>query len=131
MNRFFFQLIILTLFATFSICAFAKVPDCTNPDAWPAGMAFTHLKNAGIVDNDVVDFKKTQVKRLASEKIGENLFRQVHFVCFFKRSGEQIQVITVNEVSSEECSMSGVDVYLVSEKIGDYSAQLITVLRKN
>lgn len=104
-----------------SACAVAKDPDCTSPDAWPAGMAFTHLKNDGLVDNEILDFKKTQVVRLASEKIGKDLYRQVHRVRFVKKSNEQITVITVNEVSSQECSMSKVDLYVVTKRLGDYS----------
>jgi hypothetical protein len=104
-----------------SACAGAKDPDCSSPDAWPAGMAFTHLKNDGLVDNETIDFKETQVVRLASEKIGKDLYRQVHLVRFVKKSNEQITVITVNEASSQECSMSKVDVYVVSKLLGKYS----------
>jgi hypothetical protein len=114
-------LAILWVFALASSAALAKPPDCTSPEAWPAGMAFTHLKNAGVVTNDALDFKKTTVTRLASEKIGKDLYRQVHLIRFFKISGESIQAIAVNEVSNQECSMSNVDVYLVSSRLGDYS----------
>ncbi len=101
----------------------AKTPDCAKADAWPAGMAFTHLKNAGELDNSVLDFSKIKVTRLASEKIGKDLYRQVHLVKFVKHSGEDLLAMTVNEVSSQECSMSKVDVYLVSKQLGDYSAK--------
>lgn len=100
----------------------AKNPDCSHPDSWPGSMAFATLKNAGLVDNDTVDFKKTQVVYLASEKIGKDLYRQVHLVSFVKTSGEKVEAITVNEASHQECSMSGVDVYVVSKRLGDYSA---------
>ena len=107
---------------TASTTVFAKTPDCTKPDAWPAGVAFTHLKNAGALDNSGLDFSKTKVTGLASEKIGKDLYRQVHLVQFVKRSGEDVLAMTVNEASSQECSMSNVDVYLVSKQLGDYSA---------
>jgi hypothetical protein len=103
------------------LLALAKDPDCTHRDAWPSGMAFTHLKNAGLIDSDLLDVSKTTMVRLASEKIGKNLYRQVHRVRFFKKSGESITAITVNEASTQECSMSNVDVYLVSKQLGDYS----------
>lgn len=112
---------ILVILAMFSTWLYAKAPDCTNPDSWPAGMAFAQLKNAGVLDHDVIDIKKTEVKRIASERIGKNLYRQVHLVHFIKTASERITAITVNEVSSEECSMSGVDVYLVSKPLGDYT----------
>lgn len=81
-------------------------------------MAFVHLKNAGLVSSDSVDVKKTATIRLASEKIGKDLYRQIHYVVFTQKNGKKIKVITTNNASSEECSMSGVDVYVVSRKIG-------------
>ena len=116
-----YRLTISAALVALSTFAHAKTPDCTHPDAWPAGMAFTHLKNAGVVDNDVLDFKKTKVIRLASERVEKDLYRQVHLVRFFKTSGEQVLAITINEVSNQECSMSNVDVYLVSKQLGDFS----------
>ena len=103
--------------------AIAKTPDCTQPDAWPGGMAFTRLKNAGVLNNDSLDFTKTKVTRLASEKIGKDLYRQVHMVRFVKKSGERVDAITVNEVSEQECSMSDVDVYLVAQHLGGASSE--------
>ena len=100
--------------------AYGKSPDCTHPDAWPAGMAFAQLKNAGVLDSDTLDFTKTKVTRLASEKIGKTLYRQVHLVRFVKKSGEATEAITVNDVSHQECSMSDVDVYVVSKRPGNY-----------
>jgi len=82
-------------------------------------MAFVHLKNAGITNNDDLDFNKTKTVRLASEKIGKDLYRQIHLVTCTKKSGETIQVITNNDASNEECSMSGVEVYLVSTHLGE------------
>ncbi len=82
-------------------------------------MAFVYLKNAGITNNEELDFDKTKTVRLASEKIGKDLYRQIHLVTFTKKSGQQIQVITNNDASSEECSMSGVEAYLVSQHLGE------------
>lgn len=101
--------------------ALAVSPDCTDADARPAGMAFAHLKNAALVDNDNLDFSKTAVVRLASEEIGKNLYRQIHRVTFVKRSGEHVVAITVNEASNPDCSASAVDVYVVAKRLGDYS----------
>jgi hypothetical protein len=114
-----------TLFCTalmlsfISATAFAKDPDCTHREAWPSGMAFTQLGNAGLVKPGEVDAAKTVVTRLASEKLRKNRYRQVHWVKFTKLSGEELSAITVNEVSHHECSESGVDVYLISKRYGD------------
>jgi len=55
---------------------------------------------------------------LASEQIGRNLYRQVHRAIFTEKSGKTIEIITVNSASSEECSMSDVDVFVVSQHLG-------------
>ena len=81
-------------------------------------MAFVHLKNAGLTNNEKLDFTKTKTVRLASEKIGKDLYRQVHFVVFTERAGTTIEVITSNEASNEECSMSGVEVFVISRRLG-------------
>ena len=100
----------------FSSVSFAdQSPDCTGPEQWPASMAFVKLKNAGITDNNKLDFSKTKTIRLASEKLKDNLYRQVHLITFVEKSGKTINAITVNEASNEECSMSGVDVYVVGK----------------
>ena len=82
-------------------------------------MAIGYLKDAGITNNDELNIEKTKTVRLASDKIGKDLYRQIHLVTFTKKSGETIQVITSNDASNEECSMSGVEVYLVSKRLGE------------
>jgi hypothetical protein len=49
-------------------------PDCSGVDRWPVKMAFSHLKNAGITDNDRLDWAKTRIVRIASQKIGKDAF---------------------------------------------------------
>ena len=95
-----------------------KHPDCSGVERWAASMAYVHLKNDGLISPDTVDFEKTTSVRIASQQIGKNLFHQVHLVTFTRKSGETIQVITVNDASSEECSMSGVEVFVVSKRLG-------------
>lgn len=112
-------LVALVALAVVPCATMAKDPDCTGGDRYPVAMAFVHLKNAGLTDNDKVDFTKTTVKRLASEKIGKDLYRQVHLVRFTEVSGGTLEVITVNDASSVECSMSGVEAYVVARKLGE------------
>ena len=101
------------------LLAFTKDPDCAGVDRWPTNMAFVHLKNAGLTDNNRLDFTKTKTIRLASEKIGKDLYRQIYYIIFTEKSGNTIAVITINEASNEECSMSGVDVFVVSQHLGN------------
>jgi hypothetical protein len=98
--------------------AAAGHPDCSSVDAWATIMAFVHLRNAGITDNAKVDFTKTRTIRLASQKIGDDLYRQIHRIRFTEVSGHVIEVITRNDASSVECSMSGVDVFVISRHLG-------------
>lgn len=97
---------------------YAKDPDCTGVERWATSMAFVHLKNAGLATNDELDLTKTKTVRLASERVGEDLYRQVHYVAFTKRSGGTIEVVTSNNASSQECSMSGVQIFVVSRRLG-------------
>ena len=97
---------------------FAKHPDCSGVNRWATTSALVHLKNAKYTNNEKLDSAKTKTTRLASEQIGKDLFRQVHHIAFTERSGNRIEVITVNDASNEECSITGVDIYVVKEKIG-------------
>ena len=122
MIRVVFQSLFAAILITLSTTTIAREPNCARPDGWPAGMAFTHLKNTGMISNDSLDTSKTKVSKLASEKVGKDLYHQVHLVRFVKTSGEDVFAITVNEASSQECSMSNVDVYLISKRLGDYTS---------
>ncbi len=112
----------------FSFPVFAKSPDCTGVERWPAQLVENAVVDSGFADRDMLDYSKTKVVRLASEKMGRVpygeristvLYRQVHRVTFFKKSGESIMGIIVNDASHYECSMAGGDVYLISKFVGD------------
>ena len=96
--------------------AFAATPNCDGPRDWPALMALSHLKDAGIASYERLDFSKTRVLRLASEQKGTRLHRQLHLVAFADKSGQIIHVITSNDASEELCSEGAVDVFLISRQ---------------
>ncbi|MEW6229688.1 MAG: hypothetical protein AB1700_16625 [Bacillota bacterium] len=98
--------------------AFAKSPDCAGPDRWPTNMALVQLKNAGIADSGQIDFSKTRSTRIVSERIGKDLYRQVHRVIFSKKNGDRIELMTVSDASHDECSMGAVQVFLISKQLG-------------
>jgi hypothetical protein len=77
------------------------------------------LKNLNIVSPKNIDYEKTKTVLLSSQKIGDDLDKEIHHITFYKKNGKKVEVITVNDTSSEECSMSGVDVYLIDKKITD------------
>ena len=90
-------------------------PKCAGPENWPAGMTFTQLKNAGVLVNDEVDFSRTAVQQIASQRIGKDLYRQVFKLAFHLKNGRLVQAIAVSDASNEECSMSGVTVYRIAD----------------
>ncbi len=90
----------------------AKSPDCHS---WPMNMAEAWLKNSGIVDITHLDESKTEVKLLASEPKGKNRYTQIYRFIFHGKDGKTYQVITNSDASNEECSISQVDSYLVSQ----------------
>jgi len=117
MNKF-VNILVLLIGLMLSTCAFSASPECDGVDNWASNMAFVYLKNAGLTDNDKVLWGERTVQRLASEKIGTDLYRQVHLVTLPEKGGNEIRVITVNDASHEECSMSAVDVYVISKQLG-------------
>jgi len=114
------SLLVAVFFAAFiPQSALAAVPNCSGINGWPAGNAYAQLKNAGLLEPETTDFTKTRVNRLASEKIGKDLYRQVHEITFVKNAGDKVTVVAVSDASHEECSMGGVKVFVVSQQLGD------------
>jgi hypothetical protein len=93
------------------------IPDCSGVNNWAASMAFVDLKDNGLTTNDKLDFNKTTSVRIASEKIAKDIYRQVHLITYVEKKGKVFQLITINNASLEECSMSDVEVYLIKSKI--------------
>jgi hypothetical protein len=92
-------------------------PDCAGPNHWATNMAFVDLKNAKLVTNDQIDFTKTKAVLIASQQIGPDLWHQVHLVSYQRKDGSTVQAITVSDASREECSLSDVQVFVVSERL--------------
>jgi hypothetical protein len=96
--------------------AAGRGPICTDPEAWPAGMAYGHLKNAGALTPESTDFSKTRAELVASEKIGRDRYRQVHVVRFTTKAGAQVSAVVINEASHEECSLTEAQVFMVAQE---------------
>lgn len=97
------------------VMALAGNPDCSAPDNYAASVVFGYLKNNGLTTNNKIDWNRTKVTELAHQKIGKDLYKQVHLVIYMEKSGKKFAVIAINDASSQECSMTGPDLYLVSE----------------
>ena len=94
-----------------------RQPDCSGPDRWPANMAFVKLKNAGLITNSKVDFNHVKSRTIVSQRIGQDLWRQVFRVTFLLKSGRKLEAIVVSDASSDECSMSDPQVFLISKAL--------------
>ena len=106
--------------ALLSISAAWADPRCAGPENWPASMTFARLKNEGVLANDQVDFRRTSVHQIASQKIGHDLYRQVFEITFhlqagYPKAGKPVRAIAVSDASMDECSMSDVTVYRIDE----------------
>ena len=106
------KLLLVTLFAVLPILSFAKAPYCVS---WPMNMSEVWLQNAGIVDIKNLDESKTKLTLLASEKKAKGLYTQIYHFIFYDTTGNTYEIITNSDASYEECSMSGVDIYLISK----------------
>lgn len=80
-------------------------------------MAYAKLKNAGALTPDSVDFRHVASKTILSQQIGPDLWRQMFRVTFPQKSGKRIEAIVVSDSSSEECSMSDPQVFVISEAL--------------
>jgi len=102
--------------------AAASNPDlgCSGPDNWAASSAYAQLKNAGFVTPESVDFPKIHVALLAQQKIGKDLYRQIHEITFPLKSGTVVRAVTTSNASSDECSMSSVKIRVIGPVLGDY-----------
>ncbi len=79
-------------------------------------MAFVEMKNAKLTDNDQIDFTKTKTVRLASEKIGKDLYRQIYLVEFTQKNAQKLDAISLIKASSDECAITGVRVFVDSSQ---------------
>jgi hypothetical protein len=104
-------------FAVPALCFAGSPPGCKS---WPTNIAIVYLKNAGMTDPIKLDESKTHAVRIASERIGKDLWRDVYDIKFYEHGGRSFEVITSSEASSQECSMSAPTVWVVSQKLGEH-----------
>lgn len=97
-----------------ALCFAGSPSQCAS---WPKNITPLILKNVGITDPVKIDDSKTKAVRIASEKIGKDLWRDVYDITFYEQTGHAIEVITSSEASSAECSMSDPVVWVVTQKI--------------
>ena len=92
-------------------------PDCSGAERYPARVAFAAMKNEGLLNNDNVLWKQVRSRTIASQRIGKNLWRQVFRVTYPQKNGQNVEAIVVENVSTDECSMSEPQIYLISKAL--------------
>jgi hypothetical protein len=92
-------------------------PDCSGPEHYPASVAFGAMKNERLLTNYNVLWKQVRSRTIASQQIGKNLWRQVFKVTYPLTTGRSVQAVVVEEVSTDECSMSEPQIYLISKAL--------------
>ena len=100
------------------VACYAGLPKGLPCSSWPINSGEVKLQNAGIVKMSELDHRKTKAVPVAIEKIGDDLYRQIYEITWYSKSGQQFRTITINDASSQECSITGVTMYMVSRKIG-------------
>ena len=108
---------LIALLACVAAPVSAKAPDCSGPERYPASEAYVYLKNAGVLTPEKVDFAHRKSRIVASQRIGKDLWRQVFHVTFPLKSGRKVETIVVSDASTEECSMSAPQIFLVSKQL--------------
>lgn len=93
----------------------AKPPACAH---WPTDMALATLKNAGVTDPKSIIHDSIKAILLAAEPVGRGVYKEVYDITYRERNGRIIEVVTLNNASDEECSLSNVDVLIVSKHLG-------------
>lgn len=112
MKKIFYAILLLL-----PLSGFAAENDCRS---WPENIAEVWLKNQNIVDIPQLDKAKTEATLLASEKKENDIYTQVFHFVFHDRDGKKYEVITQNDASDDECSVSEVNIFLISRKEVNY-----------
>ncbi len=112
------RLLLLLFVISISASAQSKPDDDKGPDlsgSWPTTYTLEVLKDAGLVKPEQVDATKTHTLRLASEKVGNDLWNQMYLVTFTLRNGSTIKAIAHVNASSDPDMRNGPAVYVVSK----------------
>lgn len=111
-------LLLLSLILCVSVAAQYKSEKNDGPDlsgGWPTTLTLRVLQDAGLVDAGQIDPAGTQAVRLASEKVGKDLWSQFYLVRFKLRTGNTVEAIAAINASKTADMRSGPVVYVVSK----------------
>jgi len=111
------------IFSLLSNNAFANDPDCINAKGWARPIGYLYFNKSGLLDNENFDHTKLSVSRLASERITDDLYHQVHRFAYTKNNGDNVSIIIANDAYTENsdasilrCPVGSVNAYIISKE---------------
>ena len=75
------------------------------------------MKNEGLLTSYNVLWKQVRGRTIASQRIGKNLWRKVFRVTYPLTTGTKVEAIVVEDVSTDECSVSEPQIFLISKAL--------------
>jgi hypothetical protein len=93
-----------------------KGPGGSRQDAQIVAGTMDALQTEGLIHTEQVDAARTRMTRLSSQKLSHRRSRQIYYVQFFMRNGENVNAIAVRD-ESRIAEESGLVVYVVSKTL--------------
>ena len=119
-----FSVLLLSTHAIANMHHITEDDDNHDCHRYPMNVVQVWLKNSKIIDISNLNFDKTMGEKLSSEKIRRNLWNNIFHFVFVDNNNNSYEIITRNIASNEECSISDVEIYMISKgnnkHVGDY-----------
>ena len=116
-------IIAILIFSVLSNNAYAIEPDCANAKGWARPLGYLYFNKSKLLENENFDHTKLSVTRLASERINDNLYHQVHHFAYSKNNGAVVSIIITNDAYTENsdasilrCPVGSVNAYVISKE---------------
>ncbi len=109
------KFVVLAFATIIAGAAHAQPPACAH---WPTTMALVQLKNDGALDPATLDQTAAKATLLAAQPAGRGVYKEIYDITYREKGGRTVEVLTASEASNEECSMSAVDVWVISKHLG-------------
>lgn len=109
--------IIRQFFISLIICSMSSFSQAmTGCASWPLIQSEIEVAG-GATPITVIDESKVEYRLIFIEKTGKNLWRQMYYIKHYFRDGYTVSVITENDISREECSMSPVIISIIKKEL--------------
>ena len=89
------------------------MPGCIS---WPLAQSEIEVAG-GVPPVTVIDESKVEYRLIFVKKKKHNLWTQMYYIKHHFRDGHTVSVITENDISREECSISPVDISIIKKEL--------------